>query len=73
MRTINYQERIQECSRQSKTAPSIDARVQWKRMEEFWRERANKSRISTDHYLGKLESEIGTSRVINTSANKTSS
>jgi hypothetical protein len=40
MRTIDYQQRIKECRRQSETAPNVQARVIWKRMEEFWRQRS---------------------------------
>jgi hypothetical protein len=37
MRIIDYQQRIAECSRQAETAPNPQARIQWKRMEQFWR------------------------------------
>ncbi|MPZ40415.1 MAG: hypothetical protein GEU95_20660 [Rhizobiales bacterium] len=40
MRTIDYQQRIVECRRQSETAPNVQARIIWKQMEEFWRQRA---------------------------------
>jgi hypothetical protein len=69
---FDYQARIQECARQSKTAPNSDARVQWKRMEAFWRERAKRLGPSTDYYLGKLESETDTSCFTNTPSSKTS-
>jgi hypothetical protein len=39
MRTIDYQQRILECSKNSETAPNLQARIVWKRMEEFWRRR----------------------------------
>jgi len=46
MRTIDYQERIVECRRQSETAPNAQARIIWKRMEEFWRQRSSVTRPS---------------------------
>jgi hypothetical protein len=40
MRTIDFPERIFECSRQAETAPNLQARLVWKLMEQFWRMRA---------------------------------
>lgn len=40
MRSIDYQQRIVECSQKAATVPNAQARLVWKRMEEFWRKRA---------------------------------
>jgi hypothetical protein len=42
MRNIDYEERAAECSRQAEYAPNENARGLWKRMAEFWRERAGR-------------------------------
>ena len=39
MRTIDYQQHIAECARQAELAPNPQARIQWRRMEDFWRMR----------------------------------
>jgi hypothetical protein len=40
MRQLDYQQRVVECARQAETAPNLQARIIWKRMEAFWRKRA---------------------------------
>jgi hypothetical protein len=35
--TIDLHQRIAECARQAESAPNALARIQWKRMEQFWR------------------------------------
>ena len=40
MDTIDFQQRIIECSKQAGSAPNEEARKIWRRMEEFWRQRA---------------------------------
>ena len=40
MRSIDYQQRIVECSQKAASVPNAQARLVWKRMEEFWRKRA---------------------------------
>jgi hypothetical protein len=40
MRSVDYQQRMVECSKRAATAPNLQARLVWKRMEEFWRQRA---------------------------------
>ena len=42
MRATDYQQRMLECARQAETAPNLQARVLWKWMEQFWRERADR-------------------------------
>ena len=39
MQTLNLMARIYECEKQARIAPNPEARILWKRMEEFWRER----------------------------------
>jgi len=41
MRTVDLTQRILECAKQAETAPNPQARVIWKQMENFWRERLN--------------------------------
>jgi hypothetical protein len=57
VRTINYQQRILECARNSETAPNLEARIVWKRMEEFWRQRvtAPKTPVHTFKELSFIE------------------
>jgi hypothetical protein len=40
MRQVDYQQRVLECAKQADTAPNLQARIIWKRMEAFWRKRA---------------------------------
>jgi hypothetical protein len=40
MSRFDYQQRVLECARQAETAPNLQARIVWKRMEAFWRKRA---------------------------------
>ena len=37
MGQVDYQQRVLECARQAETAPNMQARIIWKRMEQFWR------------------------------------
>ena len=37
MQTLNLMARIYECEKQVRIAPNPEARILWKRMEEFWR------------------------------------
>jgi hypothetical protein len=39
MRQVDYQQRALECARQAESAPNLQARIIWKRMEQFWRRR----------------------------------
>ena len=39
MRKVAIIERIFECERQAQTAPNPTARIAWKQMEQFWRDR----------------------------------
>lgn len=39
MRKVSIMERIFECERQARTAPNPRARVAWKQLENFWRDR----------------------------------
>jgi hypothetical protein len=38
--TFDYQERISECAQWAETAANDQAKVLWKEMEQFWRQRA---------------------------------
>ena len=38
--TFDYQERISECAHWSETAANDQAKMLWKEMEQFWRQRA---------------------------------
>jgi hypothetical protein len=38
--TFDYQERIGECARWAEKAANDQAKVLWKEMEQFWRQRA---------------------------------
>jgi hypothetical protein len=40
MRQVDYQQRVLECAKQAETAPNLQARIIWKRMEAFWRQLA---------------------------------
>ena len=40
MRQLDYQQRVLECAKQAETAPNLQARIIWKRMEQFWRKLA---------------------------------
>jgi hypothetical protein len=40
MRQLDYQQRVLECAKQAETAPNLQARIIWKRMEAFWRKLA---------------------------------
>ncbi|MBX9775227.1 MAG: hypothetical protein K2Y71_12535 [Xanthobacteraceae bacterium] len=40
MRQVDYQQRVLACARQAETAPNLQARIIWKRMEAFWRKLA---------------------------------
>jgi hypothetical protein len=40
MRRLDYQQRVLECAKQAETAPNLQARIIWKRMEAFWRKLA---------------------------------
>jgi hypothetical protein len=46
--TFDYQERIRECSQWAETAANDQARLLWKEMERFWRERAILSHLRSD-------------------------
>ena len=40
MGQLDYQQRVLECAKQAETAPNLQARIIWKRMEQFWRKLA---------------------------------
>jgi hypothetical protein len=40
MRQVDYQQRVLECAKQAESAPNLQARIIWKRMEAFWRKLA---------------------------------
>lgn len=40
MHQVDYQQRVLECAKQAETAPNLQARIIWKRMEAFWRKLA---------------------------------
>jgi hypothetical protein len=42
MGQLDYRQRVLECARQAETAPNLQARIIWKRMEEFWRKLAKR-------------------------------
>lgn len=46
--TFDYQERIRECAQWAETAANDRARVAWKEMERFWRQRAILSQLRSD-------------------------
>jgi hypothetical protein len=58
MRASDYQQRMLECARQAETAPNLQARVLWKWMEQFWRERADRLPVA----LASPEIEFGAAR-----------
>ena len=43
--TFDYQERMTECAQWAERAANEQARVLWKEMERFWRERAILSQL----------------------------
>lgn len=46
--TFDYQERIRECAQWAEKAANDQAKVLWKEMERFWRQRASRSRSKPD-------------------------
>ena len=46
--TFDYQERIRECAQWAERAANDQAKVLWKEMERFWRQRANGSFLRSD-------------------------
>lgn len=41
--TFDYQERISACARWAETAANDQAKLLWKEMEQFWRQRAGRT------------------------------
>ena len=50
--TFDYQERISECAQWAETAANDQAKVLWKEMEQFWRQRAICTFMRSDAGLG---------------------
>jgi hypothetical protein len=46
--TFDYQERIRECAQWAEQAANDQAKVLWKEMERFWRQRAIGSFLRSD-------------------------
>jgi hypothetical protein len=46
--TFDYHERINECAQWAEKAANDQAKVLWKEMERFWRERAIASQLSAE-------------------------
>lgn len=46
--TFDYQERIRECAQWAERAANDQAKVLWKEMERFWRQRAIGSFLRSD-------------------------
>jgi hypothetical protein len=49
--TFDYQERISECAQWAEKAANDQAKVLWKEMERFWRQRAVRSFLQPDASL----------------------
>jgi hypothetical protein len=45
MGQVDYQQRVRECAKQAESAPNLQARIIWKRMEAFWRNMALRPRV----------------------------
>jgi hypothetical protein len=46
--TFDYQERVRECAQWAEQAANDQAKVLWKEMERFWRQRAIGSFLRSD-------------------------
>ena len=46
--TFDYQERISACAQWAETAANDQAKVLWKEMEQFWRQRAIRTFMRSD-------------------------